>query len=160
MVVLAYYIGQLANVLSLPGGIDGIESGMIGSFIALGVSGSIAALAVLAYRLVSFWLPILPSSIAYLRLAQRSLNGMKRTATNTPVGHSTVAAASSSPGCERRTGTHVTSQPDSRAGRDEPPATRVPVEGTGSVVSALLAAQRERSPSDRAAARLRGFDFE
>jgi len=68
VVVLGYYIGQLANVLPLPGGIGGVEGGMIGSFIAFGVSGSTAALAVLAYRLISFWLPIIPGSVAYLQL--------------------------------------------------------------------------------------------
>jgi uncharacterized protein (TIRG00374 family) len=66
--VLAYYIGQLANALPLPGGIGGVEGGMIGSFIAFGVNGSTAVLAVLAYRIISFWLPILPGSVAYLRL--------------------------------------------------------------------------------------------
>ncbi len=68
VLVLGYYIGQLANALPIPGGIGGVEGGMIGSFIAFGVSGSTAALAVLAYRLISFWLPILPGSIAYLQL--------------------------------------------------------------------------------------------
>jgi putative heme transporter len=68
VLVLGYYIGQLANALPIPGGIGGVEGGMIGSFIAFGVSGSTAALAVLSYRLISFWLPILPGSIAYLRL--------------------------------------------------------------------------------------------
>lgn len=68
VLVVAYFLGQLANALPLPGGIGGVEGGMIGSFIAFGVSGSTAVLAVLAYRLISFWLPILPGSIAYLQL--------------------------------------------------------------------------------------------
>jgi uncharacterized protein (TIRG00374 family) len=68
VVVLGYYVGQLANALPLPGGIGGVEGGMIGSFIAFGVNGSTAVLAVLAYRIISFWLPILPGSVAYLQL--------------------------------------------------------------------------------------------
>ena len=68
VVVLAYYVGQLANALPIPGGIGGVEGGMIGSFIAFGVNGSTAVLAVLTYRIISFWLPIVPGSIAYLRL--------------------------------------------------------------------------------------------
>ncbi len=71
VVVLAYYVGQLANALPIPGGIGGVEGGMIGSFIAFGVNGSTAVLAVLAYRIISFWLPILPGSIAYLQLRSR-----------------------------------------------------------------------------------------
>ncbi len=68
VVVMSYYVGQLANALPIPGGIGGVEGGMIGSFIAFGVNGSTAVLAVLAYRIISFWLPILPGSIAYLQL--------------------------------------------------------------------------------------------
>jgi uncharacterized protein (TIRG00374 family) len=68
VLVLAYYVGQLANALPIPGGIGGVEGGMIGSFIAFGINGSTAVLAVLAYRLISFWLPVLPGSIAYLQL--------------------------------------------------------------------------------------------
>lgn len=68
VVVLAYFVGQLANALPLPGGIGGVEGGMIGSFIAFGVNGSVATLAVLSYRLISFWLPVVPGSVAYLRL--------------------------------------------------------------------------------------------
>jgi uncharacterized protein (TIRG00374 family) len=68
VVVLAYYVGQLANALPIPGGIGGVEGGMIGSFIAFGINGSTAVLAVLAYRIISFWLPILPGSVAYLQL--------------------------------------------------------------------------------------------
>lgn len=68
VIIVAYYVGQLANALPIPGGIGGVEGGMIGSFVAFGVSGSTAALAVLAYRLISFWLPILPGSVAYLQL--------------------------------------------------------------------------------------------
>lgn len=68
VLVLGYYIGQLANAIPLPGGVGGVEGGMIGAFIAFGVSGSTAALAVLAYRLISFWLPIIPGTAAYLRL--------------------------------------------------------------------------------------------
>lgn len=68
VLILGYYIGQLANVLPLPGGIGGVEGGMIGSFIAFGVNGSTAALAVLAYRAISFWLPVVPGGVAYLRL--------------------------------------------------------------------------------------------
>jgi len=68
VVVLSYYVGQLMNALPIPGGVGGVEGGMIGSFIAFGVSGSTAVLAVLAYRIISFWLPILPGSIAYLQL--------------------------------------------------------------------------------------------
>jgi uncharacterized protein (TIRG00374 family) len=68
VVVLAYFVGQMASVLPIPGGIGSIEGGMLGMFIAFGVSGSTAALAVIAYSLISIWLPVLPGTIAYFRL--------------------------------------------------------------------------------------------
>jgi putative heme transporter len=68
VLVIGYFVGQLANALPIPGGIGGVEGGMIGSFIAFGINGSTAVLAVLAYRIISFWLPVLPGSIAYLQL--------------------------------------------------------------------------------------------
>ncbi|MBV9048190.1 MAG: flippase-like domain-containing protein [Solirubrobacterales bacterium] len=66
--VMAYFVGQLANAIPLPGGIGGVEGGMIGAFIAFGVNGSVAILAVLAYRALSFWLPTLPGAAAYFQL--------------------------------------------------------------------------------------------
>lgn len=68
VLVIGYFVGQLANALPIPGGVGGVEGGMIGSFIAFGINGSTAVLAVLAYRIISFWLPVLPGSIAYLQL--------------------------------------------------------------------------------------------
>jgi uncharacterized protein (TIRG00374 family) len=65
---MGYYVGMLANTLPLPGGIGGVEGGLIGAFLAFGVSPSLAVLAVLAYRTISYWLPTVPGVIAYLRL--------------------------------------------------------------------------------------------
>jgi len=71
VLVMGYYVGTLANTLPLPGGIGGVEGGMIGSFLAFGVNGSLAVLAVLAYRTISYWLPTIPGVIAYVRLRRR-----------------------------------------------------------------------------------------
>jgi hypothetical protein len=68
VLVMGYYVGTLGNTLPLPGGIGGVEGGMIGSFLAFGVNGSLAVLAVLAYRVISYWLPTVPGVIAYVRL--------------------------------------------------------------------------------------------
>jgi hypothetical protein len=73
VLVMGYYVGTLANTLPLPGGIGGVEGGMIGSFLAFGVNGSLAVIAVLAYRTISYWLPTVPGAIAYVRL-RRSLS--------------------------------------------------------------------------------------
>ena len=57
---MAYFIGPLGNVLPMPGGIGGVEGGMIGALLAFGLPGGRAVVAVLAYRAISFWLPTLP----------------------------------------------------------------------------------------------------
>jgi uncharacterized protein (TIRG00374 family) len=67
-IVMAYYVGMLANTLPLPGGIGGVEGGMIGAFLAFGVSDGLAVVTVLTYRAFSFWLPTIPGAIAYWQL--------------------------------------------------------------------------------------------
>ena len=44
---------------------------MIAAFLGFGVKGSLATLAVLAYRTISYWLPTGPGVIAYLHLRHR-----------------------------------------------------------------------------------------
>jgi uncharacterized protein (TIRG00374 family) len=78
VIVMAYFVGTLANLLPLPGGVGGVEGGMIGALLAFGSSGSAAVLAVLTYRAISFWLPMLPGSIAYLQLRYRVAQWRKR----------------------------------------------------------------------------------
>ena len=73
VIVMAYFVGWIANTLPLPGGIGGVEGGMIGAFTAFNVSVQTAVVAVLAYRAFSFWLPTLPGGIAYVQL-RRTVN--------------------------------------------------------------------------------------
>ena len=68
VIVMAYFVGALANALPLPGGLGGVEAGMVGVYLAFGTHASLAILAVLSYRLISFWLPTLPGAAAYLQL--------------------------------------------------------------------------------------------
>jgi uncharacterized membrane protein YbhN (UPF0104 family) len=68
VIVMSYFIGMLGNILPLPGGIGGVDGGMIGAFSAFGVPVQLAVVAVLAYRVFAFWLPTLPGAIAYLQL--------------------------------------------------------------------------------------------
>ncbi len=74
VVVMAYFVGWIANTLPLPGGIGGVEGGMIGAFTAFGVGVQAAVVAVLAYRAFSFWLPTLPGGVAYFQL-RRTVRG-------------------------------------------------------------------------------------
>ncbi len=49
-----------------PGGLGAVEAGMAGTYAALGVPAGTAVVAVLGYRLVSYWLPVLAGVPAYL----------------------------------------------------------------------------------------------
>lgn len=68
VIVMAYFVGMIGNTLPLPGGIGGVDGGMIGAFTAFGVNVEVSVVAVLAYRVFSFWLPTLPGAVAYLQL--------------------------------------------------------------------------------------------
>jgi uncharacterized protein (TIRG00374 family) len=73
VIVMSYFVGMLANTLPLPGGIGGVDGGMIGAFVAFGVDAELSVVAVLAYRAFAFWLPTLPGAVAYLQL-RRTVN--------------------------------------------------------------------------------------
>jgi uncharacterized protein (TIRG00374 family) len=68
VLIMGYFIGTLGSLLPLPGGIGGVEGGMIGAFAAFGIPGARAVVGVLAYRAISFWLPTIPGIAGYLRL--------------------------------------------------------------------------------------------
>jgi uncharacterized protein (TIRG00374 family) len=68
VLVLGFYVGMLGNLLPLPGGVGGVDAGMIGTFAAFGVDFGLATVAVLAFRAFTFWLPTVPGVIAYLQL--------------------------------------------------------------------------------------------
>jgi putative heme transporter len=68
VVIEGFFVGMLANLLPLPGGIGGVDAGMIGVFAAFDVDGGLALVAVLTYRLFAFWLPSIPGAIAYITL--------------------------------------------------------------------------------------------
>jgi uncharacterized protein (TIRG00374 family) len=68
VIVMAYFVGMLANTLPLPGGIGGVDGGMIGAFTAFGVNVDASVVAVLAYRAFAFWLPTAPGAVAYFQL--------------------------------------------------------------------------------------------
>ena len=73
--VMGYFVGMLGNLLPLPGGVGGVEGGMIGAFVAFGEPAGVAVVAVLAYRLVSFWLPTVVGGPAYLELRRELVPG-------------------------------------------------------------------------------------
>jgi uncharacterized protein (TIRG00374 family) len=66
LVLLAYVGASLLGMIPLtPGGLGFVEAGLTGMLALAGVGAAEAAVATLAYRLVSFWLPIPAGGVAY-----------------------------------------------------------------------------------------------
>lgn len=68
IVVIAYLIGELGGILPVPGGIGGIDAGLVGTLVLYHVPLAPAAGAVLAYRAIALWVPTLVGGVAFLVL--------------------------------------------------------------------------------------------
>jgi hypothetical protein len=67
--IVSYCIANIVAALPItPGGLGVVEVVLTSALTAYGAPGQVAALGVIAYRLVSFWLPIPAGGIAYLTL--------------------------------------------------------------------------------------------
>jgi uncharacterized protein (TIRG00374 family) len=87
VVVQGFFVGMLANLIPLPGGVGGVDAGMIGAFALfdLEVGGGTIFAAVLTYRLIAFWLPLVPGVIAFFQL-RRTVQGWEERRRTAPVG--------------------------------------------------------------------------
>jgi uncharacterized protein (TIRG00374 family) len=70
-ILMAYLLGQVANLLPIPGGL-GVEAGLLGMLLAFGVPGGVAVLASLLQRLISTWLPAVPGALALAAIGRAS----------------------------------------------------------------------------------------
>jgi uncharacterized protein (TIRG00374 family) len=68
LILMGYLIGQLGGLLPIPGGIGGIDGGLIGTMIVYGLPAATTAAAILAYRVILFWLPLLIGAVAFTQL--------------------------------------------------------------------------------------------
>jgi len=68
VITQAFFVGMFGNLLPMPGGVGGVEGGMIAALAAFGVDAGQAVVAVLLFRAVTFWLPMIPGVIAYFQL--------------------------------------------------------------------------------------------
>jgi len=64
----AFFVGMFGNLLPMPGGVGGVEGGMIAALAAFEVDAGQAVVAVLLFRAITFWLPMIPGVIAYFQL--------------------------------------------------------------------------------------------
>ena len=77
LVLMGYLIGQLGGLLPIPGGVGGIDGGLIGTLIVFGIPAAAAAAAVLAYRVILFWVPLILGAAAFAGL-RKGLNNPDR----------------------------------------------------------------------------------
>ena len=90
VVLMGYLIGQLGGLLPIPGGVGGIDGGLIGTLVVYGAPAAATAAAVLAYRAILFWLPLVVGGAAFVAL-QRGLNRPDRPDLCQPMGSAAAA---------------------------------------------------------------------
>jgi uncharacterized protein (TIRG00374 family) len=84
VVLLAYLIGQLGGLIPIPGGIGGVDGGLIGTLVLYGVRATPAAVGVLAYRAVVLWIPVVLSVPSLKSLRRRLSDEAQEIAACTP----------------------------------------------------------------------------
>jgi putative heme transporter len=93
VIIMGYFVGMIANLLPLPGGVGGVDGGMIGAFAAFGVDFGLATVAVLTYRGFAFWLPTIPGAIAYFQLRKTVARWRRRPPSLGPAQENGAVAA-------------------------------------------------------------------
>ena len=69
VVVLAYQIGYLSNVIPVPGGIGVLDGSLVGMFALYGgTAASLATAATVVYHAISLWVPALWGTVAFVIL--------------------------------------------------------------------------------------------
>jgi uncharacterized protein (TIRG00374 family) len=68
---MGYLIGELGGLIPIPGGIGGIDAGLVGTLVLYHVPLTTAAGAVLAYRAIALWIPAIVGSGAFVALRRR-----------------------------------------------------------------------------------------
>jgi uncharacterized protein (TIRG00374 family) len=73
---VAYGAANIASAIPVtPGGLGVVEVTMVAITVGFGAPRPTAVLAVLGYRIVNYWLPLIPGAVAYLRLRLRQNTG-------------------------------------------------------------------------------------
>jgi uncharacterized protein (TIRG00374 family) len=71
VLAMGYLIGELGGLIPIPGGIGGIDAGLVGTLVLYHVPLTAAAGAVLAYRAIALWVPAIVGSGAFVALRRR-----------------------------------------------------------------------------------------
>jgi uncharacterized protein (TIRG00374 family) len=66
---MGFFLGMVANLIPfVPGGVGAVDAGLIGAFVLFGLPKEACFAAVLIYRLVAFWMPLIPGVVAFFQL--------------------------------------------------------------------------------------------
>jgi uncharacterized membrane protein YbhN (UPF0104 family) len=95
VLALGYLIGQLGGNIPVPGGIGGIELGLIGTFALYHQPLATTTAAVLVYHAIALWVPGLLGSVTFVQL-RRALQRAERPAAACMPPAEPIAAASPS----------------------------------------------------------------
>ena len=73
--ILSYTMGNIiGSLVPTPGGLGGAEAGLYAGLVFFGYDPSLCLTAVLIYRLISYWLPIIPGYLMYRHLRHTTLS--------------------------------------------------------------------------------------
>ena len=81
---IAYLIGELGGLIPIPGGIGGVDAGLVGTLALYNVSLASAAGAVLAYRAIALWVPAVVGGLAFIALRRTLRNEAQQIAVCAP----------------------------------------------------------------------------
>jgi len=68
VIVLAYQIGYLSNLIPIPGGIGILDGSVVGLFVLYGASATTATAATVVYHAIALWVPATWGTIAFIVL--------------------------------------------------------------------------------------------
>jgi uncharacterized membrane protein YbhN (UPF0104 family) len=68
VIVLAYQIGYLSNLIPIPGNIGVLDGSLVGMFVLYGVSATLATAATVVYHAIALWVPAMWGTIAFIIL--------------------------------------------------------------------------------------------
>jgi uncharacterized membrane protein YbhN (UPF0104 family) len=68
VIVLAYQIGYLSNLIPVPGNIGVLDGSLLGMFVLFGVSATLATAATVVYHAISLWIPAMWGTITFIIL--------------------------------------------------------------------------------------------
>jgi uncharacterized membrane protein YbhN (UPF0104 family) len=95
VLVLGYLIGQLGGNIPVPGGIGGLELGLIGTFALYHQPLAATTAAVLAYHAIALWVPGLLGTVAFVELRRTLQRDERPAVTCMPLAEPIAAAPAS-----------------------------------------------------------------